>query len=256
VGKASSQKKVARAATTGGGRTAGVKRPIGWYSVMAVVAALGVFLVGFSRHQELSRNQAATKVAPRMGIDHWHSAFSVYLCDHWAPNIPLFENKDNAGLHTHGDGVIHVHPYIPSSSGSNATLGYFVNAVSKDGGHGPFKLTPTELQFPGDKRVWRNGDICQGKPGKVKFTVNGKEQSGDPRTWKLRDGDLLNVGFVPADMPLPSNPAEKKNLANITDVTTPTGTTTPGSTAKPGSTATTAPAAGTAPATSPPTSTR
>jgi hypothetical protein len=263
VGKASSQKKVARAATTGGGRTAGVKRPMGWYSVMAVVVALGIFLVAFSRNQELSRGQAATKVAPRINQDHWHSAFSIYICDHFLPNIPLFESSD--GIHTHGDGVIHVHPFTPAASGNNATLGFFVKAVP-----GGFKLSPTELQVPKisgdnnalDAKDWHNGDKCpNGQPGKVKFTVNGKQQNIDPSTWKLRDKDYLDLGFVPDAAPLPSNPAEKQNLANITDVstgtTTPTTPTTVAGATTPTSGATTptsvAPAPTTVPA-SPPTS--
>jgi len=215
---------VARAATTGGGRTAGQKRPLGWYSTMGVVVLIGLSLTWFSRTQELSKNQTAAKIPPRLNIDHWHSAFSVYLCDHWTPNIPQFESVD--GIHTHGDGVIHVHPYTAAASGNGATLGFYVKAISTLGGHGKFKLSLTELQYPGDKTDWKNGDKCQGQPGKVKFTVNGKAQTTDPNLWRLRNGDYIDVGFVPDNTPLPSNPAEKANLAAITDVT-PTGTTTP-----------------------------
>ena len=225
VGRASSQKKVARAATTGGGRTAGAKRPIGWYSTMALVAVLGVFLVAFSRNQELSKVGRAATVPPRINRDHWHAAFSVYLCDHFAANIPQFESPD--GMHTHGDGVIHLHPFTPAASGHNSTLGFYANAITTNLKAGPFKLTATELQFPGDKKVWKNGDSCQGKPGKVKITVNGKQLTQDPSTYLMKDGDLIDVGFVPDATPLPSNPDEKKNLAAITDVSTPTGTTTP-----------------------------
>ena len=207
---------------------------MGWYTVMALVVLLGIFLVGFSRNQELSKGQAATKVAPKINQDHWHSSLSVYICDHWAPNVPLFESTD--GIHTHGDGVIHIHPYTPAASGAGATLGFFVKAVP-----GGFKLSATELKYvkiagdtnANDSKDWKNGDKCpNGQAGKVKFTVNGKPQNIDPSTWKLRNGDYLDVGFVPDNMPLPSNPAEKQNLANITDVST--GTTTP--TTAPGAT--------------------
>ncbi len=201
---------------------------------MAAVVVLGIFLVGFSRNQEQGKGQLATKVPPRINTgtgtdDHWHAALSVYLCDHFAPNIALFESAD--GIHTHGDGVIHVHPYTAKAAGNNATLGFFVRAVP-----GNFKLSSTELQYPKDKTDWKNGDKCQGKPGKVKLTVNGKQLNIDPTTYKIRNGDLIDVGFVPDATPLPSNPAEKKNLANITDVSPPTGTTTPGAPAPSGST--------------------
>ena len=217
---------MARAATTGGGRTAGAKRPLGWYGTMAMVALLGVFLIAFSRHEELSKTTIAAKTPPRLNRDHWHAAFSVYLCDHFAPNVPLFESQD--GMHTHGDGVIHLHPFTTKASGQNARLGVFVDAVSANGHAGTFKLSATELQYPGDKKDWKNGDSCQGKPGKVKMTVNGKPQNIDPTAYHVKDGDLIDVGFVPNDTPLPSNPDEVKNLKAINDVAPPTGTTTPG----------------------------
>jgi len=246
VGRASTQKKVARAAGTGGGRTAGVKRPIGWYGTLAAVVALGLFLVAFSRNQELNKGQQAAKVAPRINQDHWHSSFSVYICDHFMPNVPLFESVD--GLHTHGDGVIHIHPYTPQASGAGATLGFFLKSYSSNGKGGTFKLSASELKpavittdvNPLDRKDWHNGDKCpDGQGGQVKFTVNGKQVKGDPSTWKLRNGDYLDLGFIDASKPLPSNPAEKQNLANINDVSTSTGTTTP-STLLPGATATTA----------------
>jgi len=232
VGRASSQKKVARAAGTGGGRTAGVRRPMGWYATLAVVCALGLFLVAFSRNQELNKGQQAAKVPPRINQDHWHSSFSVYICDHFMPNVPLFESVD--GVHTHGDGVIHIHPYTPQASGNGATLGFFLKSDSANGKGGTFKLSGSEIKpasIPGDTnkldaKDWHNGDKCpDGQAGQVKFTVNGKQIKGDPTTWKLRNGDYLDVGFIDDSKVLPSNPAEKQNLANINDVSTSTGTT-------------------------------
>jgi hypothetical protein len=272
VGRASTQKKVARAAGTGGGRTAGVKRPMGWYAILAVVCALGVFLVAFSRNQELNKGQQAAKVAPRINKDHWHSSLSVYICDHFMPNIPLFESVD--GVHTHGDGVIHIHPYTPQASGNGATLGFFLKSYSTNGKGGTFKLSASEIKpaviatdtNPLDRKDWHNGDKCpDGQAGQVKFTVNGKPTKGDPSTWKLRNGDYLDVGFIDDSKPLPSNPAEKQNLANINDVSTSTGTTTPttvagGTALTPTTTArstatTAAPAAGSSATTAAPTAT-
>ncbi|HVM67726.1 MAG TPA: hypothetical protein VMU14_22825 [Acidimicrobiales bacterium] len=247
MGRASQQKKVSRAAGTGGGRTAGVRRPMGWYATLALVVVLGVFLVAFSRNQELNKGQQAAQVPPKINQDHWHSSFSVYICDHFMPNVPLFESIN--GIHTHGDGVIHVHPYTPQASGRNATLGRFLTELSDNGKGGTFKLSASEIKpaaIPGDTnpldtKDWHNGNKCpDGQAGQVKFTVNGKEIKGDPTSWRLRNGDYLDVGFVDASKPLPSNPAEKQNLANINDVPTSTGTTTPGP-------STTAPATGASP---------
>jgi len=265
VGRASSQKKVARAATTGGGRTPGASQSFGWYATLGIVLLLGIFLVAFSRNEELNRGQAAaakTATAPKLDSDSWHSTFSVYVCDHWAPSVPLFETAD--GITTFGDGVINIRPYTPKASGSNATLGVFVNAASNIG-NGKFKLSSSELQYlkvPGDTNAldakdWHNGDKCpDGKSGKVQFTVNGKVQKGNPTSWKLRDGDYLDVGFVPSGQTLPSNPKEKTALSSsptysaVPTGTTTTPTTTPGSSvtvapSKPATATTTAPSSAT-----------
>lgn len=258
VGKASSQKKVARAATTGGGRTAGTNQSMGWYVTLAVVLLLGVFLVAFSRNEELNRGQAAASpksTAPLLNSDNWHSTFGVYICDHWLPNLPLFESAD--GIDTLGDGVINIRPYSPQASGTNATLGFFLKAVSS-ARHGTFKLSSSELQavsIPGDTnpldaKDWHNGDKCpDGKAGKVVFTVSGKVQKGNPATWKFREGDYLDVGFTSGSS-LPANPSEKAALAatptasaaasTSTATTTPTTTVPPSTstTAVPGSTTT------------------
>jgi hypothetical protein len=256
VGKASSQKKVARAATTGGGRTAGTSQSMSWYVTLAVVVLLGVFLVAFSRNEELNRGQAAASpksTAPLLNSDNWHSTFGVYICDHWLPNLPLFESAD--GINTLGDGVINIRPYSPQASGTNATLGFFLKAVSS-ARHGTFKLSSSELRpvsIPGDTNAmdtkdWHNGDNCpDGKAGKVIFTVSGKVQKGNPSTWKFRDGDYLAVGFTSGST-LPSNPGEQLALASTptgsaaSSAPTPTTTTVPPTTTTtvPGSTTTTA----------------
>jgi hypothetical protein len=252
VGRASSQKKVARAATTGGGRTPGASQSFGWYATLGIVLLLGIFLVAFSRNEELNRGQAAaakTATPPKLDSDSWHSSFGVYICDHWAPSVPLFETAD--GITTLGDGVINIRPYTPKASGSNATLSVFVNAASKIG-DGTFKLTSSELKYlavpgdtnPLDSKDWHNGDKCpDGKSGRVQFTVNGKVQKGNPTSWRLRDGDYLDVGFVPSGQTLPSNPNEKKALSSTPTAApataTPTTTVPTTPTTKPGATSVT-----------------
>src|SRR5437764_1360996 len=49
MGKASSSKKVARAASTGGGRTARGRTPWGWYSSIFLVVVVGTLLIVVSR---------------------------------------------------------------------------------------------------------------------------------------------------------------------------------------------------------------
>ena len=52
----------------------------------------------------------------------------------------------NAGIHSHGDGLIHTHPFVQSEAGNNATLGKYADgdwSVSSDsiGVDGPASAT-------------------------------------------------------------------------------------------------------------------
>ncbi len=251
MGKAS-QKKVARAATTGGGRTPGTSQSFSWYVTLAVVLLLGVFLVAFSRNQELNRGQAAAapkSTQPVLNSDQWHATLGVYICDHYAPNVPLFESRD--GIDTLGDGVLDIRPMTPQASGNNANLGFFVKAVS-DSGHGKFKLSSSELQYiavPDDPHAaqdthdWHNGDKCpNGQSGKVKFSVNGQAQKGNPSNFKLADNDEIEVAFLPSSQQIPTNTNAHQALATTpTATTTTTAPPTTTTTAPPSTTTTTAP---------------
>ena len=81
MGKASSAKKVARAARAGGTRRPGQRRNLGFPILIAAVVVIGVSLVVFARS-----NREAT-AAPRSQAneesDHWHAALGVYQCDHF-----------------------------------------------------------------------------------------------------------------------------------------------------------------------------
>jgi hypothetical protein len=209
-----------------------------------------VFLVAFSRNQELNRGQAAAapkSTAPVLNSDHWHATLGVYICDHYSPNIPLFESRD--GIDTVGDGVIDIRPMTPQASGNNATLGFFVKSVP-----GNFKVTSSELRFvsvPGDPHAsedtkdWHNGDRCPGgQGGKVKFSVNGQPQKGNPANWKLHDNDQIELAFLPAAQTIPTDSNASKALsstptaATTTTTAPPTTTTLPPTTTVPKSTTT------------------
>jgi len=57
-------------------------------------------------------------------FDHWHEAFAVSICG--TEQAPLEDAQpDELGIHTHGDGFIHIHPFTLGASGPNATLSKF-----------------------------------------------------------------------------------------------------------------------------------
>src|SRR5688572_17886975 len=74
MGKASSAKKVARAARAGGSRRPGQRRPIAFPLTIGLICLLGVSLIVFAR------NQRAADAFPRANEDHVHSAFDVFTC--------------------------------------------------------------------------------------------------------------------------------------------------------------------------------
>jgi hypothetical protein len=239
--KASSNKKVARAASTGGGRTARGRAPWLYWTVISVCVVLGVAGVVFSRNQRLeSLSASGVKEAPfppengKQG-DHWHSAYGVYLCDHFA--APITDQRDPNGIHTHGDGVIHVHPYVPKAAGKNANLGQFADAVH-------LTLNAGELKLPGG-HDYRDGDKCSGKAGRVRIHVFtdetdtvGHDVTGDPRRVRMADNELIVIAFTTPDATIPQPPSTP-NLKKLNDVPAPD------------TTSTTAPAPGTTPTSAP-----
>lgn len=251
MGKASSNKKVARAASTGGGRTARGARPWGWYGAMAAVVLLGSMVIVTSRNDRQAASNPLKSEKPRppslpgqkqFGGDHWHAALGVYACGDWLPNIQ--SEKDPRGIHTHGDGVVHIHPFTKASSGRNATFGVYAEAVG-------LKVSGTHVQVPGGTD-FKNGGTCPGgKKGTIKVFLNGDEQNGDPKKIRMRDRDELVIAFATPGTDIPKKPLSASELDNLNDVPGSPGLTVP--TTLPAGTETTVPG-DTTPTTAAPTS--
>jgi len=229
MGKASSNKKVARAASTGGGRTARGARPWGWYGAMAVVVLLGSLVIVTSRNDRQAASNPLKSAKPRppslpgqkqFGGDHWHAALGIYACGEFLPNVQ--SDKDPRGIHTHGDGVMHIHPFTKASSGRNATFGVYADTVG-------IKVSGSHVQVPGGKN-YRNGDTCpDGKKGSMKVFLNGDEQQGDPKKIRMRDRDKLVIAFATPGADVPKDPPSASELDNLNDVPGSPGLTVPSS---------------------------
>jgi hypothetical protein len=267
MGKASSSKKVARAASTGGGRTSRGRTPWGFYLTIAALVVLGIGGVYSSRSHRLQKISAAGKSPPIANKDHWHVAYGIYVCDsadkgHFLPPIPT--QTDPQGIHTHGDGVMHVHPYLDASAGKNATVGKFSSAVGMTLNSGELKV-PSFAATNGNPAYsshdYRDGDSCGGKPGRVQVQIfsspadtEGHLWTGDPRNVPLKNNELVTIAFVPKGLKIPAPPATAiYNLEHLNDVqptpATPTPSTPTPSTVAPAST-TVPPPSTTAPSTS------
>jgi hypothetical protein len=203
---------------------------------MALVVILGTTGIVFSRQERIDKANPAAGVAPKINKDHWHAALGVYECDKFLPNVPN-NNKDPYGIHTHGDGIIHIHPFVASAAGNNAKLKVFAQTVD-------MTLKTDTLKFPGGK-TYHDGDKCDGKAGEVQLFVNNNRVSGNPAEYKPKDRDLIVVAFAPKSADIPKIPPSAPNLDKLEDVAPTTTTTVPGTPPAPdtGSTTTTVPGA-------------
>ena len=156
MGKASSAKKVARAARAGGrGSRGGQRRSLLFPATITVVCVLGVSLILYARTQD-----EAQALEPGV-TDHWHAAYAIDICGSIQP--PLTNDADPNGTHTHGDGVIHIHPFSSGGAGENATLGAFLDGAG-------IKLTDTQLTV-GDQTTTTAPGAATTAPGDTTATT-------------------------------------------------------------------------------------
>lgn len=220
---------------------------------LVVVLVLGVALVWYGRS---SRDPDTSP--PRAGIDHWHSAIGFYVCDAFLPNLPP-QAEDPVGIHSHGDGVIHIHPFLAASSGRNATFARFLETEG-------ITFTNDELQLPGGAGDFREGlsPGCNGEPAELVMAKWARQSSDTPtvitedfgKVKFLNDEELYTVAYVPVGFDaekLPKPPTTDQLAALKGQVDPPltippttvagTGTTVTGTDTTVAPTPTTAPAA-------------
>ena len=148
MGKASSAKKIARAekAVSSSGPTE--RRQLGYPSVVALVIVLGLALVVFAR---ATRDAEASPTLQ----DHWHAAYGVWDCVTESFLTPFQSEFDPEGIHSHQDGLIHIHPFTSSVTGKEAKMGVFLNAMGAS-------LSNSGLELPGGATL-DSGVTCNGE---------------------------------------------------------------------------------------------
>ena len=183
-----------------------------YYGVLALIVVAGMVGIAASAGSDDTPPLAGLNPDTQDFYDHWHEALGVNVCGEWLSAPPEFHEVSGstiqAGLHTHGDGFIHIHPYSSADAGDNATLGrYFhnggweVSATSFDVWGGP-------ATDPG-KTKWSDGDECPagstmaGRTGVVKWAVDCIDRDeGNPAGYKLEDLRVLALAFLPKGEPI------------------------------------------------------
>jgi hypothetical protein len=201
MGKASSSKKVARAAKAAG--RPGAKKSYAWPAAIGAVVIVGVLLV------VLSFGGTSDATAPRIG-DHWHAAYGIYDCDEFLPNLQDIQD-DTSGIHTHGEGLMHIHPFASRYSGKGANLFHFGQQTG-------FKLTDKSFKVGNVSRS--NGDMCGKKPGRVELVVWQTPEDTSPKVhlkdiadFAPKNGNVWVLAFVPKGTKVPL-PQSAVNLAD------------------------------------------
>jgi hypothetical protein len=159
-----------------------------------VLVSLAIVLIGltvgtFVWAATTSTDEAGVLAADAQIGDHWHAAYAVYIGDELQPNMPTWES----GVHTHGDGIIHIHPFQHFEEGSGAALTKFF-------AYGGGTLTEDEFRIPGQSRTYLDGDSTPDGdgPGHVYIAATAAEDGE-----KLQDfGNgwaLVSPDYVPRD---------------------------------------------------------
>jgi hypothetical protein len=210
MGKSSS-KKVARAARAGGRSPGARQRNLLFPAVLAFIFLGGSGLVTFAA---IDRKGDAT-VPPVVG-DHWHSAYGIYVCDEYRPAVETFENP--SGIHTHGDGLFHIHPFTDGNAGESATIGAFLETPGIELSDDELRIPENVLQGGNEELVIsEEEDDCDGEDAELMVahweTAQSEENPALFRTdldgIRFRaDGEVFAIAFVPEDtteIPMPES---------------------------------------------------
>lgn len=230
MGKASSSKKVARAAKAGGSKArAAGERNFLFPAMMVLVVILGLVLVVYARQDRLSEAQKF----PEIG-DHVHMAYGFYVCGEWAPTVPEFTAPLNGGNHTHGDGLFHIHPFSSARTGDNANFGNWMFDAGEALGGGAH-IDDSSLKIPAGEEYIEGETTCPDVDGepledpilqvavweRSEAAVAGEEPaeiitSGLADIKFGDDGRAFTIAYMPEGADLPYPPSASA-LASVTD---------------------------------------
>jgi hypothetical protein len=195
---------------------------------MATVVVLGTAGIVYSRDQHQPDNSRPLAAAAGRAGDHWHAALGFDICGTFAPNVPD-SGTDPLGIHTHGDGVVHIHPFSALASGKRAKLQVFFDTTH-------VKVSATSIKLPTEDPTHKNGQKCETGPARVQTKVwdsrdpadQGRLVPGNPSAFRPKDGMLVTIAFLPlgADIPRPPSAGQLDKLSDVgtqpTDATTDT----------------------------------
>jgi len=212
-------------------------RRLGWPAAIAASLILVIGLVAVvGNRRSANTNDLATDGGdsesalatggPKMNLDHWHSVYGVWDCTlsngagDWLPHFDSWD--DSSGIHSHDDGVIHIHPFYDWSAGENAQLGLFTTEMRVE-------LSDDALVLEDGSQLGGGAPTCDGEPAVLHvrhwdFDFEAK-QGADPEilTENLASARFENdreawvIAYAPLDAELPMLPQERfDTIDNVT----------------------------------------
>jgi hypothetical protein len=142
-------------------------------------------------------NAASTgSTGPYIG-DHWHAPYEVIVCGRAQP--PIAEFAHSTGIHTHADGIMHLHPQTLEGEGRGASVAQF---FKNSGTWVDFSYAPDGCNIAGLDPVVLRADSGIHPLGagfnRAIVACDGKPESDfdrvDPRYVPL-DGDCIRIIF-------------------------------------------------------------
>ncbi len=185
---------------------------------LLVVGAIGAVLF------LAAGRESAIGVAPQAGGegvgDHWHWAYSVNNCG-TTLNAATNDNGD-AGIHTHGRGLVHIHPFRPDAAGPNAKLGVFFEAFG--GELTDDSYTPGSSEDP----VTLSEEAgCDGQPATLKLAYweDAYDDEAEPTIieenladFKFEnDNGMFTLALVVEGQEIPRPPVDRVQLLSQTN---------------------------------------
>ena len=124
-------------------------------SIVAIIV-IGTVLVAFARKSRIESDD----LEPRIG-QTWHTAFGVYQCDSYLPDLTAKDGTNLSGITTFGDGLITIKPTVKASTGKGAIFGKFADSVGMT-----ITDSPTVSAKLRDGTALNSGDKCKDAKGK------------------------------------------------------------------------------------------
>jgi hypothetical protein len=222
MGKASSSKKVQRAAKAAG--RPGAKKSYAWPITIGLVVLLGVVLIVVT---VAAPNDAEAGAPSWQNNDHWHAAYGIFDCDSYVSPLQDIRQDDPLGIHTHGDGLMHIHPFAEQSSGKGANLFHFGQQVG-------MTVSDSSLKTPTLNR--KNGDKCGKQVGHVELLVWSSPADKTPTVIRKHIADFApknqsawTLAFVAdgQDVPIPPSISGLSDPTAAEEGRAPSGQTVP-----------------------------